>query len=141
MFSVVNVYLDHLKLYVVCIDDRMYVCCSECNVVSNECNEPTSCLVQPIRTHGDEVMYLGCVCFRGELSFLNCDEICMCVLNTQFELLETVFDSVYVDLQYDEIYLTVNAGSVSVCCVCSHVVVFGMPVMFSWYTMWMRWLL
>ena len=38
MFSVVNVYLDHLKLYVVCIDGRMYVCCSKCNVVSNECN-------------------------------------------------------------------------------------------------------
>ena len=45
MFSVVNVYLDHLKLCVVCINGRMYVCCSECNVVSNECNEPTSCLV------------------------------------------------------------------------------------------------
>ena len=24
------------------------VCCSECDVVFNECNEPTSCLVQPI---------------------------------------------------------------------------------------------
>ena len=46
MFSVVNVYLDHLKFYVVCINSRRYVCCSECDVVSNECNEPTSCLVQ-----------------------------------------------------------------------------------------------
>ena len=44
MFSVVNVYLDHLKFYVVCINSRRYVCCSECDVVSNECNEPTSCL-------------------------------------------------------------------------------------------------
>ena len=35
MFSVVNVYLDHLKFFVVCIDGQMYVCCSECNVVSN----------------------------------------------------------------------------------------------------------
>ena len=52
MFSVVNVYLDHLKFYVVCINSRRYVCCSECDVVSNECNEPTSCLVQPIGTHG-----------------------------------------------------------------------------------------
>ena len=48
MFSVVYVYLDHLKFCVVCIDGRRYVCGSECNVVSNECNEPTSCLVQPI---------------------------------------------------------------------------------------------
>ena len=35
IFSVVNVYLDHLKFCIVCIDGRMYVCCSECNVVSN----------------------------------------------------------------------------------------------------------
>ena len=106
MFSIVNVYLDHLKVCVVCIDGRRYVCCIECNVVSNECNEPTSCPVQPIGTHGDEVMYFVCVCFRGELGFLNCDDICMCVVNKQFELLEFVFDAVYVDLQYDEIFLT-----------------------------------
>ena len=48
MFSVVNAYLDHLKFCVVCINSRRYVCCSECDVVSNEFNEPTSCLVQPI---------------------------------------------------------------------------------------------
>ena len=69
MFSVVNVYLDHLKFCVLCINGRMYVCCSECYVVSDDGNEPTSCLVQPIRTHGGEVMYFGCVRFRGELVF------------------------------------------------------------------------
>ena len=53
----VNVYLDHFKFCVVCFDGRMYVCCGECNVVSNECNEPTSCLVQPNGTHGRKVMY------------------------------------------------------------------------------------
>ena len=52
MFSVVNVYLGHLKFCVVCIHGRRYVCCSESNVVSNGCNEPTSRLVQPIGTHG-----------------------------------------------------------------------------------------
>ena len=66
MFSVVNVYHDHLKFCVVCIDGRRYVCCSECNVIYYECNELTSCIVQPIGTHGDEIMYFGCVCFRGE---------------------------------------------------------------------------
>ena len=106
MFSVVNVYLDHLKFCVVCVYGQWFVFCSECNVVSNECNEPTSCPVQPISTHGGEVMYFGCVSFRGELGFLNCDVICMCVVNKQFELLGFVFDSVYVDLQYDEISLT-----------------------------------
>ena len=84
VFSVVNVYLYHLKLCVACIDGRRYVCCGEYNGVSNECNEPTSCLVQPIGTHGGEVMYI---------------DTFMCVVNKQFKLLEFVCDFVYVDLQ------------------------------------------
>ena len=67
MFSVVNVYIDHLKLCVVCVNGRWYGCCSECNIVSNECNEPASCPVLHIGTHGGEVMYFWCVCCRGEL--------------------------------------------------------------------------
>ena len=82
-YVVVNVYLDHLKFCVVCINIQRYVCCSECNVVSNECNEPTSCLVQPISAHCCEVMYFGYFGFRGELGFLNCDDVCMCVVNKQ----------------------------------------------------------
>ena len=35
MFSVVNVYFDHLKFCVVCINGRRYVCCRECNVVAD----------------------------------------------------------------------------------------------------------
>ena len=50
--------------------------------------------VQPIG-----VMYFG---FRGGLGFLNCDDVCMCVVNKQSELLEFVFEFVNVDLQYDE---------------------------------------
>ena len=34
MFSVVNVYLVHLKLCVVCVYGQRYVYCGECNVVS-----------------------------------------------------------------------------------------------------------
>ena len=71
MFSVVNVYLDHLKFCVVCNNGRWHVCCGECNVVSNECNEPTSCFVQPIGMHDGEVMYFGCVCFR--MSLVSCN--------------------------------------------------------------------
>ena len=62
----------------------------------------------------------------------------MCVVNKQFEPIEFVFDSVYVDLQYDEISLTFTAGSVSLCCVCGclwSVCEFGV------YPMWMRCLL
>ena len=128
MFSVVNVYLDHLKLCVVCIHSRRYVCCSECNVVSNE---PTSCLVQPIGAHCCEVMYFGCFGFTGELGFLNCDDVCMCVVNKQFELHEFVSESVYVDLQYDEISLTSTAGSVYLYGVSSPVVVLGLFVRLS----------
>ena len=48
--------------------------------------------------------------FRGELGFVNCDDVCICVVNKQFELLKFVSESVYVDLQYDEISLTFTAG-------------------------------
>ena len=71
-------------------------------------------------------MYFWCFGFRGELGFLNCDDVCMCVVNKQFELLEFVSESVYVDLQYDEISLTFTAGSVCLCGVSSPVVVLGL---------------
>ena len=45
VFSVVNVCLEHLRFCVGCIYGHRYVCCSECNVVSDECDEPTSCLL------------------------------------------------------------------------------------------------
>ena len=40
-------------------------------------------------------------------------------MNKQFELLEFVSESVYVDLQYDEISLTFTAGPVCLCGVSS----------------------
>ena len=83
---------------------------------------------------------LGCVCFRDELGFLKCD-ICMCVVNKQFELLEFVFSSIYVDLQYDEISLTFSVGFCVLVVCLSHMVVFGLSVRWLWYPMWMRWLL
>ena len=72
-----------------------------------------------------------CFGFRGELGVLNCDDICMCVVNTQFELLEFVFDSVYVDLQYDEIFHTLLLGL----CACVVFVVISLSVSLSWYPM------
>ena len=54
-------------------------------------------------------MYFWCFGFRGELGFLSCDDVCMCEVNNQFELIEFVSESVYVDLQYDEISLTFTA--------------------------------
>ena len=73
VFSVVNMYLDHSKFCVVCINGRRYFCCGECYVVSNECDETTLCLMRFIGAHGGEVMYFGSFCLTGELGFLNCD--------------------------------------------------------------------
>ena len=126
MFSVVNMYLDHLRFCVVCINNRRYIRCGECYAVSNICDKPTCYLVQPIGAHCCEVMYFGCFYFRGEPGFLNCDDACMCVVNNKFELLEFIFECVYVDWQYDEISLTFTAGSVCLCGVCSPVVVLGL---------------
>ena len=72
-----------------------------------------------------------CFGLRGELGFLNCDDVCMCVVNKQFELLEFVSESVYVDLQYDEISLNFTAGPVCLCGVSSPVVVLGLFVRLS----------
>ena len=68
MFSVVNAYLDHLKFCLVCINSRRYVCCGECYVVSNEHDEPTFCLVQPIGAHCCDVMYFACFGFVSLVS-------------------------------------------------------------------------
>ena len=57
------------------------------------------------------VYTLGVFALGVSLVFLNFDDICMCVMNKQFELLEFVFYSVYVDLQYDGISLSFTAGS------------------------------
>ena len=70
-----------------CINDRRYLCCNECYVVSNERAEPTL-TVQHIGAHGGKVMYFGSFFFGAELGFLNCDDICMCVVNKPFEHLE-----------------------------------------------------
>ena len=52
----------------------------------------TSVMIPPLscatyRCASGEVIYFESFCFRGELGFLNCDDICMCVVNKQFELL------------------------------------------------------
>ena len=96
--------------------------------------------MQPIGAECCEVMYFGSLGFRDVLGFLNCEDICMCIVNKQFDLLKFVFNSVNVDLKYNEIYLTFTAGSVCFCGVCSHVVVLVLFVRLSWYPMRMRWL-
>ena len=78
-----------------------------------------------VRTAVNLCMF-GVFGFRGELGFLKCNDVCMCVVNKQFQLLEFVSESVYVDLQYDEISLTFTAVSVCLCGVRIQVVVLGL---------------
>ena len=43
-----------------------------------------------IGAHGGKILNFGRFYFWGELGFLNCDDICMCVVNNQFKLFELV---------------------------------------------------
>ena len=63
--------------------------------------------------------YFGSIRFRGELGFLNCDDVCMRVFDESFELLEFVVYAVYVNLQNDEISLVITARFMNACGVCS----------------------
>ena len=65
-------------------------------------------------------MYFVSFCFRSELGFLNCDDICMCVVNKQFELLEFLipFNSGIVYNAADVIWMSVVRGMIGVGGVC-----------------------
>ena len=67
------------------INGRRHVCCGEWYFVSNAYRCALLCT-------------LGVLSFMGELGFLNCDDICKCVVNKQSELPEIAFDSVHVGL-------------------------------------------
>ena len=57
----------------------------------------------------------------------------MCVVNMQVALIEFVFNSIYVDLNFNEISLIFPAGSGCLGGVRSHVGVLGLSVRLSWY--------
>ena len=63
-------------------------------MLSNECDEPPSALCYLSVCTVVKLCAFG-VSFTGELGFMdmNCDDICMCAVNKQFEFLEFVFDS------------------------------------------------
>ena len=60
MFSVVNVYLDHLKICVAYFYDRKYACCCECYVVSTERDKHTPDLCDLSMRTVVELCTLGC---------------------------------------------------------------------------------
>ena len=72
----INLHIQNIAVLCVLIVEGMSVVV---NVMLSLMNvmSPTSCIVQPIGAHCCEVMYFGCVGFRGELGILNCDDVCM----------------------------------------------------------------
>ena len=109
VFSVVNMYLDHSKLCVLMVDGKSVVM----NVTLY-----LMIVMSPPPTYRCWSYVLCVFYFRGELGFLDCNDICMCVVNKHFELLEIVFNSVYVYMKYNEISLTFTVGSVCWWVVC-----------------------
>ena len=80
--------------------------------------------MQPIGAHYYEVKYFGCFGFRGEPGFLNCDDICMCVVNKQFEILEVCFIPFMLTCSMMRFLSLLLLGL----CACSPVVVLGLSV-------------
>ena len=84
-------YLDYLRLCVLI----HYLLITIVNVMLSlpSVMSPPTC--RPIGAKDSKVIYFGSFCFSGELGFLNCDDICMCVVNKQFEFPWFIFISVY----------------------------------------------
>ena len=81
--------------------------------------------------HSGKVMYFGSFCFRGELRFRNCDDICMYVVNKQFEFREVVL------VRFMLTCSIMRFISLLLCvCVVYIVVVLGLSVGLPWYPMW-----
>ena len=95
MFSVINLYVDHLKFFVVCTNGRGYVCCSECSTVFFG-DQPTPVLCNLSVRTVENLCTLGFFALWVGPGFLNCDNICMCVVKKQFELLEFVFNNLII---------------------------------------------
>ena len=76
--------------------------------------------------------------FSGELGFLNCNNICMCIVNKQFVLLECVlilFMLTCSMMRFPSLLL------LGLCGVCSHLIkIFGVSVRLFWYPVWLLWL-
>ena len=70
-------------------------------------------------------MYFGCFDFRGELGFLNCDDICMCVVN------KFVLSPFMLTCSMMRFLSLLLMGM----CACSPVVVLGLSVRLSKYPM------
>ena len=82
LVGVVNVCLDHLKFCVLCIMvEGMSVIVNVMLSLMSVMNPLTAFCNLSVCTMGGQVMCFGSFCFRGDLEFLKCDDICMCVVN------------------------------------------------------------
>ena len=76
MFSVVSVYLDHLKFCVLMVEGIPVVMNVIVSVIRVMTPAPALCNLSD--------MYFWSICFRTEHGVMNCDDICMCLVNKQF---------------------------------------------------------
>ena len=70
------VYLDHLKFCVVCINSQRYVCCVSVMLSLMSVMSPPLALCYLSLCTVVKLCNLGVFYFRGELGFLNCDDVC-----------------------------------------------------------------
>ena len=96
--------------------------------------------MQPIGTHSSEVMYFGCVCFRSELGFLNCDDICMCVVNSSLGS-SSLFLIPFMLTCSMMMFLSLFQLGLGHCGVSVVMWSLRLSLRLSWYAMWMLWLL
>ena len=68
MFTVIDVYLDHLEFCVVLLVVKSMSVVVNVMLSLMSVMNPTSCLVQPIGMHGGDVMYFGGVCLIDQQS-------------------------------------------------------------------------
>ena len=87
--------------------------------------------MQPIVAHCCEVIFFGCFDFRDELGFLHCDDICMCAMNKQFELLEFVLSPFMLTFSMMRFLSLLLLGL----CACVMFVGLCLSVRLSWYPM------
>ena len=88
MFSDVNVYLNHLKFCVVCsMVEGMSVVVNLMLFLRSVTSQPPALCNLSARAVVKLCNFV-CVCFRGELGFLNCDDICMYFVKKPLQLLE-----------------------------------------------------
>ena len=88
-----------------CVDGLGYVDVCEGCVVLDQCDEPPSLFVLSVCAYGGVVRYFWCFSFLCEVCFLYCDDARLGAVYEVFSFLGYVFDAIYGDLKYDDVFV------------------------------------